>query len=205
MRKELIGTLLCLSTLVGAGCAHKQPADTEPTAQVSGAMSKTDPVFLEGRGKMGTCQGDADCPTGELCNPENDRCMSSYPNPRMLDFSFSTPQKESEACTLARVYFQYDSAELVEEAVRWLQYDARCLKSRNAREVLIEGYADSRGPKTYNQKLSVERAEAVRAALTQAGLTATLKTQGNGEKDPIRPGKSEKDYAYNRRVELTIK
>lgn len=204
MRKELIGTLLCLGTLVG-GCAHKKPAEPEPTAQVSGVMASTDPVFLEGKGKMGTCQGDADCALGELCNPENDRCMSSYPNPRMLDISFTAAQTGAEECKLVRVYFPYDSAQLVDEAARWVQYDARCLKSRGARELLVEGYADSRGPKPYNQKLSVERAEAVRAALVQAGFSASIKTQGNGERDPIRQGKSEKDYAYNRRVELTIK
>jgi outer membrane protein OmpA-like peptidoglycan-associated protein len=202
MVKRLVGTL-CLSALIG--CAHEKPADTDAVPPVAGAMARTDPTFLEGKGKVGTCQGDADCALGEFCHPETERCNSSYPNPRMLDMTLTGPAPGQEECAVVRLFFPYDSAELVDEALRWHQYNVRCLKSRKVTELVIEGYADSRGPKAYNQKLSVQRAEMVRGLLQASGITVPMKVQGYGERDPLRAGKSEKDYAFNRRVEFTVK
>jgi outer membrane protein OmpA-like peptidoglycan-associated protein len=206
MVKRLVGTF-CLSACLGVliGCAHEKPADTDAVPPVAGTMQRTDPAFLEGKGKLGTCQGDADCAVGEFCHPETERCNSSYPNPRMLDMTLSGTAPSQEECKVVRLFFPYDSTELVDEALRWLQYNVRCLKSRKVQELVIEGYADSRGPKAYNQKLSVQRGEMVRGLLQASGITLPMKVVGYGEKDPLRVGRSEKDYAFNRRVEFTVK
>lgn len=206
MVKRLVGTL-CLSACLGifVGCAHEKPADTDAVPPVAGTMQRTDPAFLEGKGKVGACQGDADCALGEFCHPETDRCSANYPNPRMLDLTLSGPAPGQEECAVVRLFFPYDSNELVDEALRWLQYNVRCLKSRKVTELVIEGYADSRGPKAYNQKLSVQRGEIVRDLLKASGVTVPMKVVGYGEKDPLRAGRSEKDYAFNRRVEFTVK
>lgn len=200
--KNVFGTLLCLSALAGAaGCAKEPHVVDDNVPPVGDKLARTSRIFLE-EGSNKKCQGDADCPSNELCHPERDRCFSSYPNPRMLDISLF---KVEDRCMVANLYFPFDSAELVEDAKRWLQYDVRCIKSTDAKELVLEGHADSRGASDYNQKLSMERAESVKNQLIQAGLDLPIRVEGAGERQPARTGRSEKDYAFNRRVEFRLK
>lgn len=189
---------LALSLGSFGGCAHTKTS--EPVPEVEGKMQKNDPIFLVDSGSGTACGGDSDCPTGEICYPENDRCMSNYPNPRMLDISLL----DKDACKLVTVYFGYDSSEVVPDAQRWLQYNVHCLKARGVKQLTLRGHADSRGPAPYNQKLSIERGDAVKAALAREGLDIPITVRGYGERAPLRAGKSEKDYAYNRRVEFSL-
>lgn len=198
MAYRLPGILLCTFTLLN--CAHKAQTPEEQPQVASEKLAATSPVFLEASGSNAPCQGDGDCRTGELCHPETERCIENYPNPRMLDLSF----KSGDDCKLVNLYFPFNSTEIVDEAQRWLQYDVRCMKLRGAKEVVIEGHADARGPAGYNQKLSVERAESVARLFNSAGYDVPVKATGRGEREPMKNGKTEKDYAFNRRVEFTV-
>jgi outer membrane protein OmpA-like peptidoglycan-associated protein len=200
MSSRLPGVLVFVSGLTMMGCAHNAAPPEEQAQLSTGKLAKSSSVFLAERGSDKACQGDSDCNLGEICYPENNRCILSYPNPRMLDIAFTG----KEECKLVNVYFPYDSTELVDEAQRWLQYNARCAKSRGAREVILEGHADSRGPREYNLKLSVERAESAAKVLGSAGVAIPVQAKGAGEHQPLRTGKTEKDYAWNRRVEFTV-
>lgn len=196
---------LGLGAALDLGCSNSTmntpSALQEANAEVSGPMHKADSDFYPEKGAA--CSGDADCKTGDICHPEFSRCIANYPNPRMLNVVFTPGVKDQ--CKLVNVYFPYDSKELVADAQRWLEYDLRCIKSQNPKEVVVKGFADSRGSDEYNLKLSVERSEAVKAELMQSGLQIPVTVQGLGEKAPLRTGKSEKDYAYNRRVEFIVR
>jgi outer membrane protein OmpA-like peptidoglycan-associated protein len=194
-----IFAFLCSVSLMNCATTTPKSVDEGPPVR-SEKLTKADNVFLENRGSDKACQGDSDCNSGEICYPETDRCMLNYPNPRMLDISFTA----KEECKMVNLYFAYNATDLVEEAQRWLQYNVRCIKSRGAKEVVVAGHADSRGAAGYNQKLSVERADAVSKLLTSAGLDIPVKTKGHGERAPMKNGKTEQDYAFNRRVEFTI-
>jgi hypothetical protein len=68
--------------------------------------------------------------------------------------------------------------------------------------VRIEGHTDSRGGRELNQKLSEERAQAIKIALVRRGVGgARLATAGFGEEQPERP---EPPYCLNRSEE-TVK
>ena len=71
--------------------------------------------------------------------------------------------------------------------------------------LLIEGNADAWGAEEFNQALSEQRAEAVRAALVERGVTSKqLATRGFGELKPlIRERSREADFA-NRRVDFGV-
>lgn len=69
----------------------------------------------------------------------------------------------------------------------------------------IAGHTDSDGGEEYNQILSFNRVNAVRAALGRLGVSADrLQTHGFGENSPIATNATEAGNAANRRVEFIV-
>ena len=67
----------------------------------------------------------------------------------------------------------------------------------------IEGHTDSDGSNAYNQKLSEDRANAVRNALIEKGVNANnLTAVGFGETKPVASNKTATGKAQNRRTEV---
>jgi len=186
--------------LLGLSCSHPQnPERKDPlTDQVTGSLQPTDRAFLkDDPARRVACAADAQCPQGALCHPEKRICFTSYPGTRMT--------KLVGTCPLVPLYFAFDSTALVPEAERWVAYDADCLKEQGAKSVVLEGHADVRGDASYNQDLSERRAQAVKDALGERGVTVDVAVRGQGTSDPVLKGTTEHDYAYNRRVELKSK
>jgi outer membrane protein OmpA-like peptidoglycan-associated protein len=72
-------------------------------------------------------------------------------------------------------------------------------------DIVIYGYTDSTGRLEFNQKLSEDRAAAVRTYLVGKGLVASrFKTKGMGPNDPIASNETVEGRSKNRRVEFTI-
>ncbi len=70
----------------------------------------------------------------------------------------------------------------------------------------IEGYTDSVGRASSNQKLSESRANAVRDFLIENGIDADrLTAEGHGEEKPIATNKTKAGRAQNRRVEINLR
>jgi OOP family OmpA-OmpF porin len=79
------------------------------------------------------------------------------------------------------------------------------LKGFNLESITATGHTDSVGAAEPNQKLSVKRAESVKAYLVSKGIdTNRIRTDGKGETQPIAGNKTATDRAKNRRVELDI-
>ena len=111
-----------------------------------------------------------------------------------------------EIVSLRNVYFGFDSAVLLATAKRMLDEMAAALLRHPDVQVEIAGYADARGPESYNMKLSERRAEAVRSYLEQAGVDAQrMTTRGYGESHDRASDTSANGLAENRRVELRAK
>lgn len=82
---------------------------------------------------------------------------------------------------------------------------AQILKREGYLKVVLEGHADSRGSEGYNQKLGLDRAEAVKAELVAQGIPVdTLATVSFGETRPLFTEKEEWAYAANRRVHVRV-
>ena len=66
----------------------------------------------------------------------------------------------------------------------------------------LEGHTDSLGPDEYNQKLSEDRAAAVKAKIVEDyGIAANrITTNGYGETRPIADNNTDEGRARNRRV-----
>ena len=70
---------------------------------------------------------------------------------------------------------------------------------------VIEGHTDSDGSDAFNQKLSEDRANAVKDALIARGISASkLTAVGYGESKPIATNKTAAGKAKNRRTEVTL-
>lgn len=111
------------------------------------------------------------------------------------------------------ILFEFDKYDIRQEAEKTLKQIAEVINVYGALEVEILGHTDSRGGDTYNQKLSENRAVAVKNWLVKKGKVNSkiLKTAGFGESRPIAPN-TQKDGTdnpegrqKNRRVEIQIK
>jgi outer membrane protein OmpA-like peptidoglycan-associated protein len=69
----------------------------------------------------------------------------------------------------------------------------------------VEGYTDNVGGDDYNQQLSEQRGESVRAYLTDQGMaTGSVTARGFGKTQPVASNDTAEGRQQNRRVELVI-
>lgn len=116
------------------------------------------------------------------------------------------PVPTSEKVTYAAdAFFDFDKAILKPEAKTKLDDLVSKLKAINLEVIISVGHTDSVGSDEYNQKLSVRRAEAVKAYLVSKGVEAgRAYTEGKGEKQPVADNKTAEGRAKNRRVEIEV-
>lgn len=104
------------------------------------------------------------------------------------------------------VLFVTGKAELLPLAKQKLDQVAKALTDLDPKQTItVEGHTDSRGADDMNQKLSEDRASAVRAYLVERGVKADrIKSVGRGEGNPVASNDTPEGRANNRRVEIVI-
>lgn len=107
--------------------------------------------------------------------------------------------------TLGDVLFDFDNSKLKPGASKAVKEMASFLKKYPKRTIQIEGFTDGVGAADYNQDLSKRRADALKTALTNAGVSdSRIKTIGYGQEFPIASNDTEAGKQQNRRVEIII-
>jgi len=82
---------------------------------------------------------------------------------------------------------------------------ARFMRERGERKVVVEGFTDNTGSATLNQRLSEQRAKAVRDALVKQGIDADrIEARGQGAANPVASNDNPSGRSLNRRVEIVI-
>ncbi len=116
------------------------------------------------------------------------------------------PAPVKEKVTMAAdAHFDFDKSALKPEGKAKLDDLVGKLKAVNLEVVIAIGHTDSIGSKAYNQKLSVRRADAVKAYLMSKGIEANrIHTEGKGETQPVADNKTKEGRAKNRRVEVEV-
>lgn len=103
------------------------------------------------------------------------------------------------------VLFDFDKAEILTEFKTAIQENATKLLDDPEMVATIEGHADERGTNEYNLALGQRRAEAIRDALIEAGVSPSqLQTITFGEERPVDSGKNEAAWKLNRRGEMVV-
>jgi len=203
MRKTLMGCMVVLSfaAMVSGGCAKKEVIKAEePIAAVKAAPTTTKPESgnYEYRPETKLEQPRAAQPMTETPTTE---AAIKQESPR----ESVSPQAANLENELQKIYFNFDSATLSDQARSALSKDAELLAKQPAVKLRIEGNCDERGSDEYNMALGERRAKAARDYLVNLGVSAErLSTISYGEEKPVDPGHSEEAWAKNRRDEFVI-
>jgi len=114
-----------------------------------------------------------------------------------------TPQRVDE---LSTVYFDYDRAEIRNDARPTLKSNSQAISLRDEwSTITLEGHCDERGSEEYNLALGERRATAARRYLVDLGVPESrLVTVSFGDSSPAVQGHDESAWRWNRRVEFRV-
>jgi OmpA-OmpF porin, OOP family len=111
----------------------------------------------------------------------------------------------SKVTYAADAFFDFDKSVLKPAGKAKLDDLVSKVKGINLEVIIAVGHTDSIGTDAYNQKLSVRRAESVKAYLVSKGIEKNrIYTEGKGEKQPVADNKTKEGRAKNRRVEIEV-
>mgnify|MGYP000443884298 CR=1 FL=1 len=115
------------------------------------------------------------------------------------------PAAATKVTYAADTFFDFDKSVLKADGKAKLDDLAGKVKAINLEVIIAVGHTDSVGADAYNQKLSVKRADAVKAYLVSKGIEKNrVYTEGKGEKQPVADNKTDAGRSKNRRVEIEV-
>ena len=116
------------------------------------------------------------------------------------------PPKAAVVPDRYQVFFDWNKATLTAEARKVIGEAAQSYKTSGKATIVATGHTDTSGSAAYNMRLSVRRAEAVKAELVRLGVpAASITTIGRGQEDLLVPTKDGVREPQNRRVEIQIR
>lgn len=129
---------------------------------------------------------------GGIWDSKNKKCL---PN----------PLKDLLAKSLSDLNFKSGSAEILASSFPFLDSVAKNLSDYPELLLTLTGHTDGQGEEAYNQKLSENRANAVRTYLIGKGIGENkIEATGKGESEPIATNDNAEGRAKNRRVVFTL-
>jgi OOP family OmpA-OmpF porin len=207
--------LIVASALLLGACATTSAPTGTPNAYVTDTRNAIvkDPYNLCWRTgywtpALANCECDRALLPKERCEPPAPRVAPPPPPPAPAPAPAPKPAPKpvTEKVTLAAdVFFDFDKAVLKPEGKTKLDELVGKLKAVNLEVIIAIGHTDNIGSKEYNQKLSVRRAEAVKAYLVSKGIEPNrIYTEGKGLTQPIADNRTAEGRAKNRRVEIEV-
>jgi peptidoglycan-associated lipoprotein len=161
------------------------PVDPAGSRQVTPADSTT--YHLVAKGSGGTQEATARVTVNAAAAPAQ---TSTY----------NATEEELFAQNVKDIYFEYDKADIRASDQSVIQSDAQFLRQHPNIRVTIEGHCDERGSTEYNLALGTNRADSVKNALIQAGVSGDrIKTFSYGKEKPFCTESNESCWQQNRR------
>jgi len=101
--------------------------------------------------------------------------------------------------------FDFNKSDLKTSAKDNIANLVATLNKEQGTEILVIGHTDNVGTLAANDKVSLDRANSVRAFAVSKGLSSSrIKTEGRNFSEPIASNDTESGRAQNRRVEIVI-
>jgi outer membrane protein OmpA-like peptidoglycan-associated protein len=171
-------------------------------ARVAAGQAERDRILLQAQ----TQATDNARVTAAIALDQRDQAAQQAANLQAeLDQLKATQTARGLVLTLGDVLFDTGKAELKPGAERKLDQLAQFLKDHPDRRVEIDGFTDSVGSDSYNEQLSLNRADSVKDALMGRGIDAArVTTEGFGKEYPVASNDDPSGRQLNRRVEVVI-
>ena len=172
-----------------------------------GRFGDTDPLMISGALEVAFLD-EADVTT---IRPEP-TAAAPMPEPEPIETTVvvaeTTPAPNPDLVIDERAYFDYDAVELRPEAMSDLDAVAAHFQEHgpNYRHLVVEGHADDRGSRNYNEALSAARALAVARYLVRHDVPVdAMELRAYGESAPLRPdAATPRERQINRRVQFEV-
>lgn len=127
------------------------------------------------------------------------------PLTRMVRNIYVTPIEVGMSVDIEHIFFEFASAGLLPESFRSLRAIIAFLNEYPNVRIEIGGHTDNIGSQEVNQRLSEQRAKAVRDYIISEGIPAhRVESQGYHFTRPVASNRTEQGRARNRRVDFTI-
>ncbi|MDR1206988.1 MAG: OmpA family protein [Rickettsiales bacterium] len=122
--------------------------------------------------------------------------------------TYDNRQQQTESADFSnnrRVFFDFDSSMITDEAKRDLQTQSEYLKQNPDVNIIIEGNCDERGTREYNLALGARRADASKRTIVSDGIDGSrIKTISYGKDHPWKNGAGEDVWRWNRNTTTTM-
>lgn len=204
MKTRTAVLILCAGALAVAGCATpgKKTARGAGIGAATGAAVGGIIGSLQGKAGEGALYGAG---AGALIGGG----IGNYLDKQAKELAVLAETKRTEngiITTLkSNLLFDTAKADLKPAAVDSINQISDIIKQYPEDKVIVVGFTDDQGTDAYNQRLSEQRAQAVRLAMIARGVpAAAVEPVGMGEASPVASNATAEGRAQNRRVELQI-
>ncbi|GAA4792988.1 hypothetical protein GCM10023231_21470 [Olivibacter ginsenosidimutans] len=144
-------------------------------------------------------------PSAVIETKKEEPVKEKEPEPVVEKKEEPAPVVEKPNYNFKNILFEFDSGVLKTESYAVLDQIVREMKKDLSAKFLINGHASIEGSPEHNMALSVDRANAVKLYLVNAGINSgNLTTKGYGATKPVATNDNEEGRSLNRRVEITV-
>jgi len=209
-----VAVLFAVTAMAGIAGAQTRPAAADGGNRIDQWANGTNELVWKNgtneqcwRNSLWTPASAAAGCDGALVPPPPPPAPTAAPAPAPTPVPTPAPQPPAatKVTYAADAFFDFDKYVLKPEGKAKLDDLVSKVQGINLEVIIAVGHTDSVGTVEYNQKLSVRRAEAVKAYLVSKGIEKNrVYTEGKGKKQPVADNKTAEGRAKNRRVEIEV-